>query len=390
VEKSVSVEATGKSRRKTRGGFIQKGKMDIGFFALVSILLTCGLLMLFSASYAYALAYFNNSYHFIVRQLVFAVIGFVCMLAASRINCHVYRRFAWVIYGVSVALLILLLALPPMLPSTEQKRWLVIGSFSFQPSEIAKFSIILLFSHLIAKNYKKMKTFKYGVLTLGALLGVVCGLVVVETHLSATILIFLIGITLMIIGGIKAIYILVGAGVGIGGAAIAIFSGVVGYASDRLTYWLNPWADATGKGYQTIQSLLAIGSGGVMGRGFGESRQKYLWVPEPHNDFIFSIVCEELGLIGAVAIILLFCALVWRGFYIAMKAPDKFSALMAVGLTFQVGLQAVLNILVVTNTLPNTGISLPFFSYGGTALVLLLTQMGIVLSISRSANVEKT
>ena len=312
------------------------------------------------------------------------------MLAASRINCHVYRRFAWVIYGVSVALLILLLALPPMLPSTEQKRWLVIGSFSFQPSEIAKFSIILLFSHLIAKNYKKMKTFKYGVLTLGALLGVVCGLVVVETHLSATILIFLIGITLMIIGGIKAIYILVGAGVGIGGAAIAIFSGVVGYASDRLTYWLNPWADATGKGYQTIQSLLAIGSGGVMGRGFGESRQKYLWVPEPHNVFIFSIVCEELGLIGAVAIILLFCALVWRGFYIAMKAPDKFSALMAVGLTFQVGLQAVLNILVVTNTLPNTGISLPFFSYGGTALVLLLTQMGIVLSISRSANVEKT
>ena len=323
-------------------------------------------------------------------QLVFAVIGFVFMLAASRINCHVYRRFAWVIYGVSVALLILLLALPPMLPSTEQKRWLVIGSFSFQPSEIAKFSIILLFSHLIAKNYKKMKTFKYGVLTLGALLGVVCGLVVVETHLSATVLIFLIGITLMIIGGIKAIYILVGAGVGIGGAAIAIFSGVVGYASDRLTYWLNPWADATGKGYQTIQSLLAIGSGGVMGRGFGESRQKYLWVPEPHNDFIFSIVCEELGLIGAVAIILLFCALVWRGFYIAMKAPDKFSALMAVGLTFQVGLQAVLNILVVTNTLPNTGISLPFFSYGGTALVLLLTQMGIVLSISRSANVEKT
>ena len=351
MEKSVSVEATGKSRRKTRGGFIQKGKMDIGFFALVSILLTCGLLMLFSASYAYALAYFNNSYHFIVRQLVFAVIGFVFMLAASRINCHVYRRFAWVIYGISVALLILLLALPPMLPSTEQKRWLVIGSFSFQPSEIAKFSIILLFllimvitvkniillfSHLIAKNYKKMKTFKYGVLTLGALLGVVCGLVVVETHLSATILIFLIGITLMIIGGIKAIYILVGAGVGIGGAAIAIFSGVVGYASDRLTYWFNPWADATGKGYQTIQSLLAIGSGGVMGRGFGESRQKYLWVPEPHNDFIFSIVCEELGLIGAVAIILLFCALVWRGFYIAMKAPDKFSALMA-ALPFRLG-----------------------------------------------------
>lgn len=388
MENTVSAAATNRKKSK-KWRFIQHGKMDIGFFALVCILLTCGLLMLFSASYAYALAYFNNSYHFIVRQLFFAGIGFLFMMIASKIDCHFYRRFAWIIYFISVALLILLLILPPMLSGTEQKRWLVIGSFSFQPSEIAKFSVILLFSHLIAKNYKKMKTFKFGVFTLGFLLGLVCVLVVVETHLSATILIFLIGLILMIIGGLKLRYIVVGAGVGVGLGAIAILSGLVGYASDRLTYWFNPWADATGKGYQTIQSLLAIGSGGLMGRGFGESRQKYLWVPEPHNDFIFSIVCEELGLIGAMVIILLFCALVWRGFYIAMKAPDKYSALLAVGLTFQVGIQAVLNILVVTNTLPNTGISLPFFSYGGTALVLLLTQMGIVLSISRSSNVEK-
>ena len=392
MEQPVSDKRAGRDRGRIgkNNGFFQKGKMDIGFFSLVCILLTCGLLMLFSASYAYALSYFNNSYHFIMRQLIFAVFGFIMMLVVSKINYHFYRRFAWIVYGVSVVLLVVLLALPPMLPGTEQKRWLVLGSFSFQPSEIAKFSIILLFSHLIAKNYKQMKTFKFGVFYLGLLLAVVCGLVVVETHLSATILIFLIGIILMIIGGIRAAYILVGAGVGLGGGAIIILSGVVGYASDRLTYWLNPWADATGKGYQTIQSLLAIGSGGIMGRGFGESRQKYLWVPEPHNDFIFAIVCEELGLIGAIAIILLFCALVWRGFYIAMKAPDKFGALMAVGLTFQVGIQAVLNILVVTNTMPNTGISLPFFSYGGTSLILLLVQMGIVLSISRSANLEKT
>lgn len=381
---TVKLAHNGKS-----GSFWQSGRMDITFFALVCILLTSGLLMLFSSSYAYALAYFNNSYHFITKQLIFAVGGFLLMLLVSKINYRIYRKFAWVIYFLSLAMLALLLILPPMVPGATQKRWMVIGPISFQPSEIAKFSVILLLSHLISKNYKAMPTFKFGVLTLGGLLGIVCALVVVETHLSATILIFIIGIVLMIVGGMKGRYILGGVGVGVGAAAIAVVSGVVSYASDRFAYWLNPWADAKGKGYQTIQSLLAIGSGGVLGRGFGQSRQKYLWVPEPHNDFIFAIVCEELGVIGAMMVIILFCALVWRGFVIAMRAPDKFGALMAVGLTFQVGLQAVLNILVVTNTIPNTGISLPFFSYGGTALVLLLVQMGIVLSVSRESTLEK-
>lgn len=368
--------------------FWQKGKMDIGFFALVCILLTAGLLMLFSASYAYALAYFGDSYHFIKKQLIFAIVGFGAMLLTSKINYHFYRKFAWIIYIISAAMLLFLLVMPPMLEGATQKRWLVIGSFSFQPSEIAKFAIVLLFSHLITQNYKAMKGFKFSVLILGALLGFICVLVVMETHLSATILIFCIGVCLMIVGGLKGRYMAIGAGAGVLGVGLAITTGLVGYGSDRFKYWIDPWADATGKGYQTIQSLLAIGSGGLFGRGFGLSRQKHLWVPEPHNDFIFSIVCEELGLIGAMIIIILFCALVWRGFSIAMKAPDKFGSLMAVGLTFQVGLQAILNILVVTNTIPNTGISLPFFSYGGTALVLLLAQMGIVLSISRSCNAK--
>ena len=369
-------------------GFWQKGKMDIGFFALVCILLTAGLLMLFSASYAYALAYFGDSYHFIKKQLIFAIIGFGAMLLTSKINYHFYRKFAWLIYIISAAMLLFLLVMPPMLEGATQKRWLVIGSFSFQPSEIAKFAIVLLFSHLITQNYKAMKGFKFSVLILGALLGLICVFVVMETHLSATILIFCIGVCLMIVGGLKGRYMAIGAGTGVLGVGLAITTGLVGYGSDRFKYWLDPWADAKGKGYQTIQSLLAIGSGGLFGRGFGLSRQKHLWVPELHNDFIFSIVCEELGLIGAMIIIILFCALVWRGFSIAMKAPDKFGSLMAVGLTFQVGLQAILNILVVTNTIPNTGISLPFFSYGGTALVLLLAQMGIVLSISRSCNAK--
>ena len=376
-------------KRKIKSPLIQRGKMDITFFALVSILLTVGLIMLFSASYAYSFAYFGNSYRFIIRQAAFAVVGFILMMLISKIDYHVYRKFSWVVYIVAVALLTLLIAMPPMIDGVDYKRWIVVGGLTFQPSEIAKFAIVLLFSHLIAANHKAMKNFKFGILFFGFLLAVVCGLVVAEPHLSATVLIFFIGILLMVVGGVKLWHVGVCGLVGVSGGALAILTGIVGYGGDRIKYWLDPWADATGLGYQTIQSLLAVGSGGVLGKGLGQSVQKHLWVPEPHNDFIFSIVCEELGLIGAMIIIVLFCALVWRGFTIAMKAPDKFGALMAVGLTFQVGLQAILNILVVTNTIPNTGISLPFFSYGGTALLILLCEMGIVLSVSRSCSLEK-
>ncbi len=382
--------AQGEQPQKKRVRFLMHGKMDLGFLSLVCILLAIGLVMLFSSSYSYALTYFDNSYHFIARQAVFAAAGVTVMLLLSRVDYHIYRYFAWPLYALSVVLLTVLLALPPMVSNTDAKRWIIIGPINFQPSEIAKFAVILLFSHLISANYQRMKKFTFGVLFFAFLLGVVCALVILEPHLSATVLIFAIGVVLMIVGGIKARYILLGFGAGVGMAAVAILTGVVSYGSSRIQYWLNPWADTTGKGYQTIQSLLAIGSGGPMGRGIGRSRQKYLWLPEPHNDFIFAVVCEELGLIGAMIIILLFGALVWRGFVIAMRAPDKFGSLMAVGLTFQVGIQALLNILVVTNTIPNTGISLPFFSYGGTALLILLAEMGIILSISRGTSLEKT
>lgn len=374
-----------------KGGKAQKrqhGKIDIVFLSLVLVLLTVGLVMLFSASYAYSYTYYGNSYRFILRQAEFAVIGVIVMLVLSKIDYHFYRKFAWVIFFISTALLIILLALPPMVDGMDVKRWFVVGPINFQPTEIAKFAIILLLSHLITANQKQMGNIKL-ILFLLFLLGSTCVLVVLEPHLSATVLIFCIGVLLLIIGGMKWIHLGAFAGVGVAGVVLALVTGIVGYGGDRIKYWLDPWADPMGKGYQTIQSLLAIGSGGIMGRGLGKSRQKYLWVPEPHNDFIFSIVCEELGIIGAIIIILLFCALVWRGFTIAIKAKDKFGCLMAVGLTFQVGLQAILNILVVTNTIPNTGISLPFFSYGGTALVLLLAQMGIMLSISRDASVQK-
>ena len=368
----------------------QEGKLDPTFLILVLVLLTVGLICLFSSSYAYALQNYGNSFHFIKKQLFFAVAGVCIMLFLSNVDYHFYKKFAWIIYFLSVIMLIVVLILPPLQEGFDYKRWLKIGSFSFQPSEIAKFAIILLFSKLIANNSKNMKKFSFGIATLGALLALVCGLVVVETHLSATLLIFAIGVSLMVVGGIKARYIAGGAVAGVALGAGAILSGVVDYGSTRLAVWRDPWSDVTGSGWQTIQSLLSIGSGGLFGAGLGESRQKYLWVPEPHNDFIFAIVCEELGLVGALVIIALFAALIWRGFIIASRAKDQFGTLMAFGLIIQVGIQAALNIMVVTNTIPNTGISLPFFRYGGPALVMLLAQMGIVLSISRASKVNKT
>lgn len=381
-----AAESNKQPMKKKKGLFISQGNMDLSFLFLVLIILGIGLIMLFSASYAYAETKFGNSYKFIIKQSLFAAAGVGLMLIISKIDYHKYMKISWLVYGVSLVLLVLVY----LLPSVEgYHRWIIIGPINFQPSEVAKFAVILLFSHLISINYSNMKTFKFGVLFLGFLLGLVCALVVFETHLSATILIFAIGIILMIVGGLKKRYIFGGIGIVAGGGLVAVMSGVVGYWSDRLTYWRDPWADATGVGYQTIQSLMSIGSGGLLGRGLGQSMQKYLWVPEPHNDFIFAIVCEELGLIGAMIIVALFCLLVWRGFIIAMRAADKFGSLLAIGLVCQVGLQALLNMMVVTNTIPNTGISLPFFSYGGTSLIILLCEMGVVLSVSRYSSVTK-
>ena len=377
--------------KNKRDGFFQNGKIDITFLSFVLILLTIGLVMLFSASYAYSLEYYDNSYKFIIKQALFAGAGLIAMFITSRINYHFWRKISWMVYIVTALLLVALLILPPMVSGMNVKRWFAIGGFSFQPSEIAKFAIVILFSTLIAANQKLMSNWKF-ILFLFGVLGFTCLLVVLEPHLSATVLIAAIGVVLIYVGGLNRKVVISGIVTAVAGVASIIITqstGFISYGADRIKYWLDPWADATGEGFQTIQSLLAIGSGGILGRGLGQSRQKYLWVPEPHNDFIFSIVCEELGLIGAAVIIILFALLVWRGFTIAMRSSDKFGSMLALGLTFQVGLQAMLNIWVVTNTIPNTGISLPFFSYGGTSLLILLAEMGIVLSVSRGANIEK-
>lgn len=362
-----------------------KGDMDTVFFVILLVIITFGLVMLFSASFANAHYYKNDSFYFIKRQAGFAIMGVVAMLIISKIDYHILHKFALPLYALSLLLLIIVLFCPA---SNGAKRWIPYP-VNFQPSEIAKFSIILLFAHLISLEPEKMKTFKGGFLRFILLLLPVVGLLLLEPHLSGTIIMLLIGCAMMFIGGTGLRWFGAIAGVGGLGIGAIILSGKIEYAMTRLQGWIDPFSDVQGDTYQTVQSLIAIGSGGLFGKGLGNSRQKYLFLPEPQNDFIFAIVCEELGFIGAIAVIVLFGILIWRGLQISLKAPDKFGALLSAGLIIQVGLQVALNIAVVTNTLPNTGISLPFFSYGGTSLLMLMAQMGIVLSVSRHSKMKK-
>ena len=375
--------------KKKRKLFSIANGFDMPFLIILMLILVIGLVCMYSASYAYAFYWYDgDSYYFIKRQLAFAVLGVVAMLMISTIDYHVLHKFSWVLWIVSLALLVVAYIMPS---STGIHRWIRIpGIGQFQPSEVAKFALIVLYAHLVSLNHKKMKTFTKGYLPFMAILGITCGLVFIEPHLSGTMLLLGIGLILMYVGGTRLVYLL--GTIGIGGAAAGYMIFGMGYEKDRIDVWLKPLEMFTkdkDMAWQTVQSLYAIGSGGLMGQGLGNSRQKHLFLPEPQNDFIFSIVCEELGFIGAVLIIILFGLLVWRGFVIGMKAPDKFGSMLAIGLTGQIGLQVAFNVAVATNTIPNTGISLPFFSYGGTSLVMLLAQMGVVLSVSRSIQAEK-
>ena len=343
--------------------------MDLPFLVLVLTLVGFGLVMLGSASGAVALYRRGDAFAYLRPQLLYAAMGIAGLWLASRVDYHIFHKLAWPLLGVSLVLLAVVLFMPEY---NGCKRWLVLpGVGTLQPSEIAKFAVVLVFSHIISLNHDRMRSFAVGVLPFALVLGVVAALMLLEPHLSGTLLILGIGAVLMFVGGTGLRWFVLA---GVGGAAAI---------GDRLRSWQDPFADPLGDGHQTIQSLYAIGSGGATGLGLGNSRQKHLFVPEPQNDFIFSIVCEELGFVGACAVVLLFVLLLWRGITIAAHAPDRFGALLVVGFTVQVALQAVLNVAVVTNTIPNTGISLPFFSSGGTSLMMLLGEMGIVLSVSR-------
>ena len=366
--------------------------IDLPFCIIILVLLVMGTIMMFSASYAFAYYTQGDSYVYLVRQVIFIAVGISGMTVMSFFNYNKLHKAAPVVLGAAYFFLLLVL----ILPSGEGgvKRWIPLGIFNIQPSEIAKFAVLLFFAHWASKYYHLMQLPKYSILPGVIVFGSISALLLLEPHYSGIVIIGVLTVIMLYIGGMRTKYLAIGAAaLGV----IILFLAVTGglsYAMTRMDGWgqalsAERGTDLWDSTWQTRNSLYAIGSGGLWGLGLGQSRQKFLYLPEPQNDFIFAIVVEELGLIGAAIILLIFALLVWRGITLSLRAKDKFGKLLGIGLTSQIGVQVVLNILVITDWLPNTGISLPFFSYGGSSLIMLLAQMGIILSISRTANIER-
>lgn len=370
---------------KKKSKLILKNPLDFTLLITVFILLGLGIITVLSASSPTALAETGNSYKYLIKQMEAAVIGIFLMFVASKIDYKLWQKNYKIIYCICMILLLAVCALGR--EAGGAKRWLDMGFLSFQPSEVAKVGVIIFYSAWLTKNKEKLKTFKYGfVYPLSWLLIPIFFILILQNHFSATLVICMLAAILMILAGCKIRYFIF---VGIPLAALGIFAIIVAgqeFRMQRILTFFDPWQDIKGKGWQIVQSLYAIGSGGLFGVGLGESKQKYLYIPEPHNDFIFAVLAEELGFIGCAIVIILFAILIWRGITIAMKAPDMFGSLLAAGITSMIAIQVLVNIAVVTASMPVTGMALPFFSYGGTALIITLTSIGILLSVSRAGN----
>ena len=363
-----------------------RGPLDLPYLLLVLMLVGVGLIMLFSASFPSAYYEKGNPAYYLIRQGIFAVIGIVTMAIVGKTNYERFRGAARIALIGSIILLVIVLI--PGVGTGKlthgAQRWIRMGPLQFQPSELAKVGVILYFADSISKKRDRMATFREGILPYAGILATIAILMGLEPHLSGMVLLLGIGAVMMYVGGIRNYWVFAGFVV-VAFVAYAFATGLITYNSSRISIWLDPFNEEwmRDKGYQIRQSLLSIGSGGLFGVGLGKSRQKFLFLPEEHNDFIFAIICEELGLVGATIIMAMFALLIIRGYWIALHARDRFGSLLAVGVTTQIALQVFLNIAVVSNLIPNTGISLPFFSYGGTALAVQLAEVGIVLSVSR-------
>lgn len=392
-EKSKKSGRVSKYKNSIRNSFAYaQGSFDIVFFMTVLALLTIGLVMLFSASYPYAYQNDGDSYFYFKRQLVFALVGVPIMLFVSKLNYKWLKVIRYPLYIATILLLILVLFYHTDLGREEDfRRWIPLGPITIQPSDIAKFTVVLLMASYISRYHRKMNRLVYGVLIPAVLVGTFCLLIYAENHLSCTVLVFMIGIVMMFCGGTRVEWFIGGICLVAAVAFVVIKNPDIlpGYQGDRIRAWIDKGFDPLGLRWQTNNSLYAIGSGGFFGVGLGNSKQKYLYVSEPQNDFIFSIVCEELGFLGAAIIIALFGLLFYRGVKIAQRCEDKFSTMLVIGIVSQIAVQTIFNILVITDLFPNTGIALPFFSYGGTAILMLCFEMGIVLSISRNVNTKK-
>lgn len=364
---------------------------DFVLFITVLIMLAFGVIMVLSASSPSALSESGNSYAYVTTQAVSAILGIILMLIISKIDYKFYAKFYKIAYWFSIVILLAVLIPGVGKSSGGATRWInLMGVTTFQPSEIVKIALIVFYAVFLSKNKEKLGRFGAGFITpFLIVVPIIAILIFVQSHLSVCVVIILVISVMMLIAGTKLRYFLtcgvLGAAGGLGGLyLIAKVTGEGMYRLNRITAFMDPWADAKGTGWQIIQSLYAIGSGGLFGVGLGNSTQKYLYLPEPHNDFIFAVLAEELGFIGCLLVIILFAIFIWRGILISMKAKDMFGSLLAVGITSQIGIQAIINIAVVTSSMPNTGMPLPFFSYGGTALLILLCSVGILLNISRN------
>ncbi len=379
---------------------LSRGPIDLPFLMLVVMLTAIGVITVFSASFPTAVSegWKDGPYHYFIRQAFFALAGIVTMYFVSKVNYQALRWMSVFVLGAAIAMLVIVLFFHTT-RTDNVKRWIPLGPLTFQPSEAAKLGVILYFAARMSKRQSEKKRVfdtrtprgvllnwaeDMGLLELVpyiAILAVIAVLMILEPHMSGTILIFVAAAAILLAGGVSLRWFVAG-GLFVG-AALTIVVTMTSYMSDRITIWRDPWADPRGDGFQIIQSLYSIGSGGLFGLGFGQGRQKQGFLPEAENDFIFSVWCEEMGLVGACIVLILFMLLIIRGYWIALHARDRFGALLVVGITTLMAAQVFLNISVVTNLLPTTGISLPFFSYGGTALLIQLAEMGIVLGVSR-------
>lgn len=347
--------------------------------------------MVLSASAPSAIAESGNSYSYVIQQLKAAILGIILMLIISKIDYRLYKKFYKAIYWISVLILLLVLIPGLGLSSNGATRWIDLKFIQFQPSELTKIGLIVFYAGYLADHKSELKSFWKGfVKPLIYILPPIAILYFVQNHLSASVVIGAVSCVMMIMAGCRLLYFVIAGLIGALVMTVGIIAlqatGKGGFRIKRIMSFMDPWADATEVGWQAVQGLYAIGSGGLFGVGLGESKQKYLYIPEPHNDFIFSILAEELGFVGCVIVILLFAIFIWRGILIAIKSPDMFGSLLATGITTLIGVQVIINIGVVTSSIPNTGMPLPFFSYGGTALLILLCSCGVLLNISRAGS----
>lgn len=377
---------------KIKSPYAKNGRIDAIFLLAVLLVTAYGTLMVFSAGVAYAEARYNDSMYFIKKQSIWLLIGFSIMIITSRIDPHLYKKYTPHLYCVTLFLLILVLAVGFV--GNGAQRWISIGPVTIQPSEIAKLSIIMMLSLYFDRNEAlaldrrhRKNIFIYGTVIPCMIMLVPVILVMLQKHLSCIIILGTISLVLITVAGVDIRYISAFCSVGVVGVScLALFTD---YTKERITVWQNPEQYKLTGGWQTLQGLMAIGSGGLFGVGYGNSILKHCYVSEPANDMIFAILCEELGLLGGALAIVMFGMLIYRGCYIGLRAPDCYTRLLCLGICIKMAVQVLLNIAVVTNTIPNTGISLPFFSYGGSSLIMLFIEMGIVLSISRFSKIQK-